>query len=170
MTTAVQRLISTKLHPFIHGVQFIGVKQNIQEKSSTRFGIDTKYIRNVCDAKLKDGFQDERLESAGVYLGAARRHNDKRTRSASLGRLSTGSAPSNFSRRESSDSISSAFESPMYVFLHDDEVRLYAWLSPEEADAFGTDAGKRKLLEWLKSFPNEDIIDAAIDANDGIPI
>jgi len=62
---AAQRIMDTKLRAYADFVNFIGISRQTELKQSQEYGINTKYLRNVCNARLQD---DEVQLPAGKQL------------------------------------------------------------------------------------------------------
>jgi len=51
---AAQRMLTMKLSAYVDYVQFVGITRQTELKLSQEYGINTKYLRAVCNARLND--------------------------------------------------------------------------------------------------------------------
>merc|ERR1712232_646539 len=54
---ALQRLLTGEMSPFAEGLEFQGSKSDVHWNRSTRYRIDSRYLRTVFEANLEETFE-----------------------------------------------------------------------------------------------------------------
>lgn len=121
---AMVRLFAGPLAP-LAGASIEGTEQNVAEGTSSKYGVHTRYLRTICNAKFQGALQAPHC--ALPPRGRKALNGDSRLEEF-VGRR-------------------------VYVLQHEGGAKLYAWLTAEEIEYFDTCSGGEVLESWLADLP-----------------
>lgn len=139
---ALDRLLSAQLAPLAGCAAVQGEERNVTEATSGAYGVHTKYLRTVFSARLQGPLRAPQCTLQQSIVRDMRFCQYRSTGSTSR--------PSTTALVLGMDAHLQAFaDRPVYVLHHRGVARLYAWLSTDEVEHFGTSLGYQVLSAWL---------------------
>lgn len=160
VSETLERMFSTKLTLLQDKLEFLGTARENEEKESKEFGVQTRYLRAICSARLlpdakldapvceaKDwesfDNMDEVVTHRATAVGSSLRQVLRILQGSDVFAVPTGKQTGN----------------------------LYAWLPPERLSTLSTTNGEKILRSWLSglflpTFSNSDDADAFSDSSE----
>jgi hypothetical protein len=146
----LQRLLDGKLKPLADGIELVGMERQSEQRNSRTFGVPTRYVRTVVSAEWQ--------ESDGV-AGALQQWrmltvDPTVSRSSSKKYLRRNAstpfpAPRALSRGSSVSSSLSEVRLGGDVFMFQEDVGFYVWLTKEQFAFAQSPHGQHSLSTWL---------------------
>jgi len=137
----VNRILNTRLDPFIDRLKVDSVERVVTQQQSSGFGIPTRYIRSVVNARY----------DRGVTLDAFLCEMLPRFVSTTSTASRPGPMWPNYSRSPIDEQIHEYLESVLHIRDAEGGLGgLYAWLTPQQFELLSKDSRKQKLAAALE--------------------
>mmetsp|Transcript_6973 Transcript_6973/g.19731 ORF Transcript_6973/g.19731 Transcript_6973/m.19731 type:complete len:1033 (+) Transcript_6973:80-3178(+) len=146
VSQTADRLFDTRLMPFSGKLDFHGFTRENTESMSKEFGVQTRYIRSICTAKLRENesFQAPVCKRAGFDAEVTQAFSDRRSEE-----VEDGGNVDNLDEKSQRLLMGVQSTQVFAIFSKDGRAALYAWLKQDTINALTGSGGDKVLSLWM---------------------